>query len=170
MEGEINIDYIIASKNEADLVYDIVFDTVKTIYPKYYTKEVVDFFLNYHSRENIIKDIENGLVAILFDNSQAVGCAGCEGNYIKRVYVRPQYQGRGYGSFLMQKMEEEIAKKYDSAILDASLPAICFYEKRGYKTIRHDSFNVESSAVLVYDIMEKYSAPHCQDRFFVFFS
>jgi len=45
MEGEINIDYIIASKNEADLVYDIVYDTVKTIYPKYYTKEVVNYFI-----------------------------------------------------------------------------------------------------------------------------
>ena len=75
--------------------------------------------------------------------------------HITRVYVKPELQGRGYGNFIMQCLENEIAKKYHSVELDASLPASHIYEKRGYKTVKHERYNVENGAVLVYEIMEK---------------
>ena len=41
--------YELATIDELQAVYDIVQHTIKTIYPKYYPMEVVDFFCEHHS-------------------------------------------------------------------------------------------------------------------------
>ena len=65
------------------------------------------------------------------------------------------FQNRGYGSYIMQCLEDEIGLQHDIVNLDASLPASQLYEKRGYKTIKHERLNVENGVILVYEIMEK---------------
>lgn len=95
------MEYIKATKKDIDAVYELVQETIKTIYPKYYLAEVVDFFCEHYCKENI-------------------------------------------------------AKNHDSVELDASLPASHLYEKRGYKTVKHEKWNVENGVVLVYEIMEKF--------------
>lgn len=50
----------LAKKSDTEKVYALVQDTIKVVYPKYYLKEIVDMFYEFHSRENIIKDIEAG--------------------------------------------------------------------------------------------------------------
>ena len=54
-----------------------------------------------------------------------------------------------------EDLESEIVKKYDTAVLDASLPAVCIYEKRGYKTTGHGIYELNHDVKLVYEIMEK---------------
>ena len=147
--------YIKATEKDSEYIALIVQDTIKTIYPQYYPKEVVDFFCNLHNQENILRDIKSGLVGVLIKDNEIVGTGCYRDNHITRVYVSPQHQKRGYGSYIMQCLENEIASKYDKAVLDASLPASMMYEKRGYKTIKHEKWNVENGAVLVYEIMEK---------------
>lgn len=147
--------YIKAAKENAEEIYKLVQNTITTIYPKYYPKEVVDFFCRLHSKENIEKDIESGNVGMLMDGARLVGTGSCRDDHITRVYVDPAFQRRGYGSYIMQVLEDEIALRYDAAYLDASLPASHMYEKRGYVTVRHDRWEVENGAVLVYEIMRK---------------
>ena len=67
----------------------------------------------------------------------------------------PDYQGRGYGTYIIKKLEEEIQKEYDIAVLDASLPAVMLYEKLGYKTVHHNKYVLENDVVLIYEVMEK---------------
>jgi len=55
--------YELATTEDLQAVYDVVQHTIKTVYPKYYPIEVVDFFCNLHSKEAISKDIENGEVS-----------------------------------------------------------------------------------------------------------
>lgn len=50
---------------------------------------------------------------------------------------------------------KKISKVYDTVILDASLPAACLYEHRGYKTVGHGIYELENDVKLVYEIMEK---------------
>lgn len=149
------MEYVKAAKESLDFIYEIVQNTVKAIYPKYYPKEVVDFFCELHSRENIAKDIENGNAGILLADNQIVGTGCCLDNHITRVYVLPKFQRKGYGSFIMQCLEDEISAKYDKVLLDASLPASHLYEQRGYYTIEHKKWFVENNVVLVYEVMEK---------------
>ena len=150
-----NMEYIRATKEDGAQIFDLVQRTIKSVYPKYYPKEVVDFFCELHSRINIAADIENGSVGVIRNGNQIVGTGSYKENHITRVYVAPEYQKQGYGSYIMQCLENEISLNYDTVCLDASLPASHLYENRGYKTIKHEQWSVENDVILVYGIMEK---------------
>ena len=149
------MEYIKATEKNIDDVLNIVQTTVRSVYPKYYPKEVVDFFCELHNRENIAKDIRNKNVGILVVDNQIVGTGSHENNHITRVYVLPKFQGKGYGTFIMRCLEDKISANYPTALLDASLPACRLYEQRGYHTVKHEKWPVENGVVLVYEIMEK---------------
>lgn len=149
------MEYVRATMDDLKRIKQVVQDTIKAVYPRYYPKEVVDFFCNLHNEENIQKDIANGTVGILIVDGVIVGTGCYQDNHITRVYVLPQYQGNGYGTYIMQCLEERISQKEECVYLDASLPASCLYEKRGYTTVKHCKWLVENNAVLVYEVMKK---------------
>lgn len=92
-------------------VKNIVHTTIKTIYPHYYPKGVVDFFLNHHSDANIQKAIETETVLLLVVDGIIVGTGSTKENEIARLFVLPQFQGLGYGTLLMNELEYRISKK-----------------------------------------------------------
>lgn len=147
--------YINATLENAEQIYELVQDTIKTIYPRYYPQEVVDFFCRLHSIKNIVEDIEDGRVGVLLKDSKIVGTGSYRDNHITRVYVSPNCQGKGYGSYIMNCLENKISQGYDVACLDSSLPASSMYEHRGYKTVKHEKYSLENDVILVYEIMEK---------------
>ena len=147
--------YELAIIEELQAVYDLVQHTIKTVYPKFYPAEVVDFFCSLHSMDAIKNDIENGYVSVLKIDGEIVATGCFVDNHITRVYVLPEHQKKGYGTFIVKSIEKQIADKYDKTYLDASLPAARLYEKLGYKTIKHEQYPVENEVVLAYEIMEK---------------
>lgn len=147
--------YKLATKENVQDVYNIVQHTIKTIYPKYYPAEVVDFFCELHNKDAIAKDIENGHVKILEVDDKMIATGCFVENHITRVYVLPEYQKKGYGTYIIKNMEAEIMDKYDTVNLDASLPAAALYEKLGFTTVKHEKYHVKNGRVLVYEIMEK---------------
>lgn len=149
------MEYIKAKTENAREIYNLVQNTITTIYPKYYPQEVVDFFCQLHNEKNIITDIIEGTVGILINNTQLIGTGSHKDNHITRVYIDPAFQGQGYGSYMMQILENEIALQYDTVYLDASLPASHMYENRGYITTKHEKWKVENGVFLVYEVMQK---------------
>ena len=111
--------YIKAVTADIDIIYNLVQETIRTIYPKYYPNEVVEFFCNHHCKENIEQDIKDGHVGILIDDDNIVGTGSYVENHITRVYVKPEYQGQGYGSYIIQYLEDEIAKSYNGKKAEA---------------------------------------------------
>lgn len=149
------MEYVKATEKDLEPISKLVKDTIKEIYPKYYPKEVVDFFCELHCTENIREDIISGFVNVLREDNMIVGTGSYKGYHITRVYVKTKYQGKGCGSYMMQCLENQIGLNYDTVYLDASLPASLFYEKRGYQTVKHENRNVENGKVLVYEVMMK---------------
>lgn len=147
--------YKLAKTQELNEIYEVVQHTIKKVYPKYYPKEVVGFFCTLHNKEVIAKDIENGCVGVLKQEGRIVATGCFVGNHIIRVYVLPEYQKKGYGTFIINTIEKEIMGKYDKAYLDASLPAATLYEKLGYVTTKHEKYPVENDVILSYEVMEK---------------
>ncbi len=129
--------YELAKLEELQAVYDVVQQTIKTIYPKYYPMEVVDFFCQHHSRDAIVEDIKNGYVSVLKIDGTIIATGSFMDNHITRVYVLPKYQKKGYGTYVMKNIEDQIGEKYDKAYVDASLPAAALYEKLGFVTVNH---------------------------------
>ena len=147
--------YTSATFDMADDMQNVLHTAIETIYPKYYPKEVVDFFCRHHSKEHILNGIASGNMGVLVYNDVVVGTGCFDDNHITGVYVLPAYQNQGCGSYIMNCLEKEISKTYDTVILDASLSAACLYEHRGYKTVGHGIYELENDVKLVYEIMEK---------------
>ncbi len=149
------VKYVTATSDMADAIYNVLHTTIKMIYPNYYPKEVVDFFCRHHSKEHILDGISSGNMGVLIDENVIVGTGCYDANHITGVYVLPSYQQKGYGSYIISYLEEQIIKNHDAVILDASLSAVCLYERRGYKTVGHGVYELENNVKLVYEIMEK---------------
>ena len=149
------MEYRLAKPEDINHIYKIVQNTIKMIYPKYYLPEIVNMFCNYHSKENICKDIESGITYVLLENEKIIGTGTMKENHITRVYVLPDYQGNGYGTYIMDQMENEIQKKDSTAQIDASLPACKMYYSRGYRTIDHGIWECANDVIQIYEIMEK---------------
>ena len=156
--------YELAKPEDLQAVYNVVQHTVKTIYPKYYPKEVVGFFCEHHSEDAIVKDIKNGYVSALKIDGTIVATGCFVDNHITRIYVLPEHQKKGYGTFIMKNIEVQISEKYDKEYRDASLPAAALYEKLGFSTVKHECYPVENGVILAYEvkkayIMNMYTAP-----------
>lgn len=149
------MEYKRATSAIANDIQNVLHTTIRTIYPKYYPKEVVDSFCTHHSEEHIINGIASGNMRVLVRDDVIVGTGCFDGNYITGVYVLPSYQNQGCGSYIMNCLEKEISRAHDTVVLDASLPAACLYEHRGYKTVGHGIYELENDVKLVYEIMEK---------------
>ena len=151
------MEYIVATEAQAEAIHGVLQTTIRTVYPKYYPAEVVEFFCILHSPDHVREGIASGNMGVLVDDDGTVVGTGCfDGNHIMGVYVLPAFQGRGCGSAIIESLEESIAQDYDVAVLDASLPAACLYEHRGYRTIGHGVINLDNGAKLIFEKMEKY--------------
>lgn len=144
-----------ATTKEADEVTFIVSESIRAIYPKFYPVKVVDFFLELHNKEHVLRDINANDVWMFYDKDQAIGTGSYHGNHITRVYVKPEYQRMGYGTRIMKFLEEKIFKSHQEIVLDASLPASFLYEKLGYHSFKRNQISIAEDAVLVYEEMKK---------------
>ena len=144
-----------ARLNQTDEVNEIVSKTIKEIYLKYYSNEVVDFFLELHNRDNIINDISEGNTYVIGCEAAILGTGTINQNTISRVYITPNNQHEGIGTKLMDFLEKEIIKNYSYVNIDASLPAAEFYRKRGYEFLRQAEHSVANGKLLSYSIMRK---------------
>ena len=146
-----------AQLSHFETVKQITHDTISEVYPLYYAKGVVDFFLDHHNDDNIRKDIVAGSVFLLFDGQKAVGTVTIRKNEICRLFVLPAHQHKGFGRELLAFAEKQIARTYTEIDLDSSLPAKHIYLQRGYITIETHQIVTENGDVLSYDLMRKNS-------------
>lgn len=150
-----------ATINDRETVHRLAQETISAIYPRYYPRGAVDFFLNHHHPEAIRRDIEKGLVYLATDeNDVPVGTVTLRENEILRLFVLPQFQGKGYGKMLLDFAENRVAEQFDTVIVDASLPAKSLYLKRGYRETAYHRLLTENGDYLCYDVMEKASVHH----------
>ena len=116
---------------------------------------MVEFFLNHHSDDNVRKGIETETVLLLDVDGIFVGTGSIHENKIGRIFVLPQFQGLNYGTFLMNELENIIAKEHSEIVLLFSLPAYNLYVKRGYVPIKYNQIITANKDVLCFNIMEK---------------
>lgn len=150
-----NMHIRLAFESDLHSIKEIVHTNIRKIYPHYYPSGAVVFFLDHHNDENIRIDILNGCVYLqLNKEQQIVGTVTVRKNEICRLFVLPQYQGKGYGRSLLAFAENEIAKSYGEIVLDASFPAKSIYLKRGYRECGYRIIQANND-YLCYDVMTK---------------
>ncbi len=144
-----------ASPDDLPMVGFITRRTIQEVYPHYYPRGAVEFFLDWHSDKSILPDIDAGEVYLLFDGGMAAGTVTLHEDEITRLYVVPNLQGRGYGRALLDFAERNIGERYGRIRLEASLPAALIYWKRGYRVVDMLTETEMYGDVLCWDVMEK---------------
>lgn len=145
-----------AALSDCSIIKKISETTILNVYPHYYPKGAVGFFLEHHSEQNIKNDILKNQVFLWSDEDQDIaGTVTIKKNEICRLFVLPEYQGRGYGTELLDYAEKMIFKNYAEIILAASFPAKTLYQKRGYHEIEFHVMETKEDDYLCYDVMVK---------------
>lgn len=97
-----------------------------------------------------------GNVRLLVADGEVVATGSVNGNHISRVFVACGRLNCGYGSQIMDKLEEEAASVGVSRIyLETSVPAKGFYLNRGYEVSGQESIELPKGEKLEYEIMSK---------------
>ncbi len=81
-----------AESIDFDAVKNITHTTIREIYPRYYPKGAVTFFLAHHSDAAIMEDIVGGTVFLLENDREAVGTVTLKDAEIGRLFVLPACQ------------------------------------------------------------------------------
>lgn len=145
-----------AGPEHFEIIKEIVITTIKDIYPEYYPQGAVDFFLSHHSDSQIRITLKEAHVLLLSDGGVFAATGTCQENRISRLFVLPRFQSRGYGSALMNALEEHVfGGGYEQAILEASLPAFDMYIKRGYLPAEYHKIKTKNGNYLCYHVMTK---------------
>lgn len=150
---------ILANEMQTADITNMVQRTIKEVYAKYYRDEAVSFFCEWHNAKRISDDVAAKKVYVILDNDNIVATGTADGEHITRVYVLPEYQGRGYGSAMMDFLEQKTIKENGAVWLDSSLPAGKFYHSRGYVTQEHREYALDNGKILEYEVMQKTELP-----------
>ena len=133
----------------------IVKDTIQKVYPHYYPSGAVQFFLDLHSEARIEEVMYSEKIYFAMVQGNIIGTGSIRKNEICRLFILPEYQGKGYGSRLMDLLEARIFENNPKVHVDASFPAESMYLKRGYQITSYEKIETENGDFLCYHTMEK---------------
>ena len=143
---------------EADLqsVYALVRNTIQVSYAGVYPPEAIVFFLDYHSPENILKDLNAGYIVVIESGGQILGTGTLLGTNIRRVFINPQHQRQGIGKIIADKLERKAGSEgLEKLDLSASLRSRRFWEAMGFISSGEFSLPVGNDKKLIYYEMTK---------------
>ncbi len=111
--------------------------------------------LSWFAEDGIRRAAEREEIYFAVVQGEIVGTGSVRGNEICRLFILPEYQAKGYGSRLMDLLEDRVLQKYQAVHIDASFPAESMYLKRGYRIKTYEIIVAEGGDYLCYHTMEK---------------
>ena len=137
-------------------VYRLVQDTIDISYREAYPKEAIEFFKDYHSKEQILNDVATGYTVVAECSSEIIGTGSLSSTHISRVFVSPLYQHRGTGKLIVRELEKKaLLDKSATLDLEASLVSKQFWESLGFVVQREEYIPVRNDQRLDYYRMTK---------------
>lgn len=125
---------------EINEVCDMIKKTCLRSFSGYYPKEWVDYTLSRQTVERISEKINRMSFYVAKEDGKIVG-SGAIGEYYEKndeacifsFFVDPDFQGKGIGRAIMQKLEKDMFFNNAKRVyVPSSIPAIPFYKKMGY--------------------------------------
>jgi GNAT superfamily N-acetyltransferase len=119
---------------DLNAVCQLIIDSIDDAYPGVYAPEAIDFFKDYHKKENILNDAASGYTIIAERHKKIVGTGTLIDHNIRRVYVVPKCQRKGIGKLIIRELERMTSiKGIPSLDISASVNSQKFWGKVGFK-------------------------------------
>lgn len=137
-------------------VSELINKTIDICYTGVYPGEAVEYFKEYHTVENIFNDAARGYAVVLEREEILVGTGTLLNTTVKRVFIDPCCQHKGFGRLTMKELEKKAREEGVVALdLSASLVAKKFYDSLGYETVKAGYLPVKNGEKLHFYEMVK---------------
>ena len=121
---------------DAKEVCEIIKRCDTEIASKDYPKKIIEWWISKTTPERILKNSKIRECFVAVDGKKVVGYEDLEKNEMKRLHITPEFQRKGIGTKLINKIEKfAIKKKIPKLILESTINAEKFYNKCGFKKI-----------------------------------
>jgi GNAT superfamily N-acetyltransferase len=146
----------IFNPKDIDELYTFIVNTIKVSYFGYYPEEAINHFIEYSNTTDILDDAKNNYVIVIKNENKIIATGTLRYTHIKRVFVNPNFQGKGLGKLIMQDLEEK-AKENNLQLIElhSSLFAKQFYDSLNYKMFKIGHVKVDNGELLYYQRMGK---------------
>ncbi len=83
-----------------------------------------------------MNDINHFKIYTVFDDNLMIGCATLSSDgYLRDLYVTEEYQNKGIGSLLIQRIIEDV-KEQSEITLNTYYELLEFYKKNGFSVLK----------------------------------
>lgn len=89
-------------------------ETIQKIYPGYYPSGAVQFFLDLHSKAGIEKAMSSEEIYLVIVQGKIIGTGSIRKNEICRLFILPEYHGKGIGC--QDKRKKIISEANESVV------------------------------------------------------
>jgi len=121
------------AKEDLDTVVALIHQVVDISYRDVYPAGALNLYKEFHSRDNILNDAENGYCVVAENGGRIVGTGTLLDDGIRRVYIDPSYQKSGIGTEIYRDLENKALQTGLSRLgLGASVIAREFWESVGF--------------------------------------
>ena len=95
------------SREDLDTVVSLIHHVVDVSYRDVYPAGALNLYKEFHSRDNILNDAENGYCVVAENGGRIVGTGTLLDDGIRRVYIDPSYQKSGIGKRIYRELENK---------------------------------------------------------------
>jgi N-acetylglutamate synthase-like GNAT family acetyltransferase len=135
---------------------ELIDRTITTCYAEYPIEFRQHWMDEHQAQQHLLTESMEGYTLIIECNRQMIGTGTLLHDKIKRVFIHPDYQRKGYGILIMQKLEQQAKTNAIKTIrLSATPPSKPFFERLEYKPISEHNFKDEHLKRFRYYRMEK---------------
>ena len=141
---------------DINAIQSLMEETISTCYTTFPIAYRQHWMEDHHSVDQILQEATEGLTLVMECEGRIIGTGNILGNRIQSIIVHPDFQRHGYGTELLQRLEQYARNNRISAVqLWALTPAQPFFKQLGYQTISEHQFNAPNLQQFKYYIMEK---------------
>jgi GNAT superfamily N-acetyltransferase len=126
-----------ARQGDGQSVFDLTWVSVKALAKDHYSAEVIADWMGERTPAYYEKLVANGLMVVAEQGGVIVGFVDSEPGELTRLFLLPNACGKGPGTRLLKIGIEQARRGHDGPIrAEATLNAVGFYEKHGFKILR----------------------------------
>jgi N-acetylglutamate synthase-like GNAT family acetyltransferase len=141
---------------DINAIQSLMEETISTCYATFPLAYRQHWMNDHHSVDQILQEATEGLTLVMDCEGRIMGTGNITGNTIQSIIIRPDMQRQGYGTELLQRLEQYARNNRISVLLLSALtPSRPFFIRLGYHTTSEQYFKAENLRQFKYFIMEK---------------